>query len=183
MHARLLIADSSKACDAQETSLSPLMLRQAVRSSRLLHLCQAAAALRLAPGVAAEQGVWSDLTSRAFGAVTQPFGMCDVSKAPPKHQAAPASKPAIPPTSPNGQDMKKRAYTSVDDYDSEIYYPSPQAKIGHPAPEFTAEGADCLITPGMYILHIIPIFDSMFRLAFCAPPHFSQSAMVRTHQL
>ena len=131
------------------------MLRQAARSSRLLRLCQAATALRLAPCVAAESGAGPDLPSRAFGAVTQPFAMCDVSKAPPQHHAAPANKPANPPRSAHGQDMKKRAFTSIEDDDG-VLYPAPIARIGHPAPDFTTEGTVCLPRWGTWDTLLMP---------------------------
>ena len=125
------------------------MLRQAARSSSLLRLCQAAAALRLAPCAAVELSAGPDQGCRAYGAVTQPFAMCDVSKAPPKHQAAPASRPAAPPRSSVAQDAKKRAYTTLEVEDG-VIYPEPIAKIGRPAPEFTAEGL-CIIPDAKYI--------------------------------
>ena len=140
MHARLLIADS---LEVRRAGALPwlVMLRQAARSSRLLRLCQAATALRLAPCIAAEPGAGPDLTVRAFGAVTQPFAMCDVSKAPPKHHAAPSVKPANPPRSALGQDAKKRAYTTLEEDGVDgVLYPETTAKIGRPAPDFSTEG-------------------------------------------
>ena len=134
----LLIADSSQLFFSFQT-----MLRQIARSGRLLRLCQAAAASRVAP-CTAESCVGPDLpVSRAFGALTQPFAMCDISKAPAKQHAAPASKPAAPHRPAAAQDAKKRAFTTLEDEDDEAYgvmYPVPIAKIGKPAPAFTSEG-------------------------------------------
>lgn len=158
------------------------MLRQAARSSRLLRLCQAATALRLAPCVAAESGAAPDLPSRAFGAVTQPFAMCDVSKAPPQHHAPPASKPANPPRSAHGQDMKKRAFTSIED-DSGVFYPEATARINHPAPDFTIEGTLCLPRWEHYTLVMLPVFTLSVQVALPCSPYLSHSNTARTHQL
>ena len=71
--------------------------------------------------------------------------MCDISKAPPKHQPPSVSKLASAPRHANGQDpQKKRAYTTLEDEEDRyggVLYPEPSAKIGRPAPLFTAEGA------------------------------------------
>ena len=121
------------------------MLRHVARSGRLLRLCQAAAALQLAPCALAESSAQADSSIRAFGSLTQPFSMCDISKAPPKHQPPAVSKPASAPRHANGQDpQKKRAYTTLEDEEDRyggVLYPEPSAKIGRPAPPFTAEGA------------------------------------------
>ena len=160
------------ACDAQEPSPWLVMLRQAARSSRLLRLCQAATALRLAPCIAAEPGTGPDLTVRAFGAVTQPFAMCDVSKAPPKHHAAPSSKPGNPPRSAHGQDAKKRAYTTLEEDGVDgVLYPEPVAKIGRPAPDFSTEGIAYHPRHGTDTLLTFPILFSFFGLA--CPVHSS----------
>ena len=162
MHARLLIADS---LEVRRAGALPwlVMLRQAARSSRLLRLCQAATALRLAPCIAAEPGAGPDLTVRAFGAVTQPFAMCDVSKAPPKHHAAPSVKPANPPRSALGQDAKKRAYTTLEEDGVDgVLYPETTAKIGRPAPDFSTEGT--VYHPIRRFVHFI-FRSSVFRLA------------------
>lgn len=135
----LLIADSSQPLFSFQT-----MLRQIARSGRVLRLCQAAAASRVAP-CTAESCVGPDLTaSRAFGALTQPFAMCDISKAPPKQHVAPASKPAAPHRPAAAQDAKKRAFTTLEEEEDDgaygVMYPQPIANIGKPAPAFTSEG-------------------------------------------
>ncbi len=143
----------------------PGMLRQVARSSRLLSLCQAAASSRLGPSVVAEPSVGPDLTARAFGALSQPFAMCDVSKAPPKQHTPLASKPAAAARSALAQDAKKRAYTTVDEDGAfgGVLYPEPIAKIGKPAPSFTVEGVQSL-------RHLYCVFASLI-LRFTLKDH------------
>ncbi len=179
MHACSLLIHS-EACDAQETSPSPLMLRQAARSSRLLRLCQAAAALRLAPVRCGRARCWARSDGPGLSGRSHSRSRCATSarRLPSIKQLQPA-KPANPPTSAlMARTRRSEPTRSLDDDGSRrsATIPSPQAKDRAPSSRILQQKVQIALSPQAKVctLHIIPILDSMFRLACpVLHPHYS----------